>query len=545
MGDMVKVAVYARVSTQEQANEGTSLEYQIDQLTKYCEAQGWEIVQQYVDPGYSGKDADRPGLKRLMGDAQLGMFSKVVVFKLDRLSRKLRLLLELEEKLKEHGIGLLSVKETIDTSTAIGKTVFQVLGLVSEWERDAIIERTRAGRLQRYKEGRWGPGRPPYGYKYDKETKKLDINESEARIVCLVYNEYAAGKSMVKIANMLNEQGIPPRRKDGKGWRNGSVRDILFNPVYKGTQIVNIHKGENKGKKCFANIPDDAVVIGVPAVVTEKLWDIAQERRKNNKHLQPPRNGHWLLQGLITCGLCGYGFRTEVTHGKRQYGCRGRLKYTHIDGSPRCTSPRLDAEWLENEAWSRIEEIVNDPNKLEALVRETIESLKNRERYLDARIRPVNERLAQIAEQKARLADDWVQDNIDPKRFTELKHTLEQEEQRLKAVRSENDPVQLEELEQTIGTLRFWERQLQALDWDTETEDGQKQRIVDKPHKVALKIVSFEDKEITKILNFPATKRELLDLLQVRVVVFMDRIEVNALFPIKPINCQLLRSNSS
>jgi len=182
------------------------------------------------------------------------------------------------------------------------------------------------------------------------------------------------------------------------------------------------------------------------------------------------------------------------------------------------------------------------PNKLEALLEETIESLKNRERYLDAKIRPVNERLAQIAQQKAKLADDWVQDNIDPKRFTELRRRLEQEGLRLKAVRNENDPAQLEELEQTRGILRFWQSQLEGLNWDTETEDGQKERVVDKPHKTALRIVGFEDKDITKIMNFPATKRELLDLLQVRVVVFMDRIEVKALFPIEPINCQLLRS---
>ncbi|MDP2729616.1 MAG: zinc ribbon domain-containing protein, partial [Dehalococcoidales bacterium] len=151
-------------------------------------------------------------------------------------------------------------------------------------------------------------------------------------------------------------------------------------------------------------IPDNAIMIKVSDIVSKALWDTAQERRKNNKHLQPPRNSQWLLQGLITCGLCGYGFRTEVTHNRRCYGCRGRLKYTHIDGSPRCHSPRLDAEGLEEQVWQRIEAIIDDPNKLESLLKETVDSLRNRAADLSARIKPIDARLAEITEQKARLA---------------------------------------------------------------------------------------------------------------------------------------------
>ena len=537
---IIKVAVYARVSTQEQAVEGTSLEYQSGQLEHYCGSMNWVIRQSYVDPGYTGKDGDRPGLKRLLADAKLGLFEKVVVYKLDRLARKLRLLLEIEEKLKDYGVALHSVRENIDTSTAMGRTVFQVLGLTAEWEREAIVERTQGGRLQRYMQGCWGPGNPPFGYSYDRETKKLVINEVEARIVRRIFEEYASGKSMVRIANMLNGERIPPRRKDGKGWRNTSIRDILLNPTYKGTQIVNIYQ-QHKGRP--KEIPDNAIKIKVPAIVSEALWNTAQERRKNNKHLQPPRNGQWLLQGLITCGLCGYGFRAEVTHNRRRYGCRGRLKYTHIDGSPRCTSPRLDAEWLEEQVWQRIEAIIDDPNRLESLLEKTIDSLKNREADLSARIKPIDVRLAKIAVQKARLADDWVQLNMNADKYQELKRNLEQEDARLRSVRTEIDPTQLDELDHTRATLHFWEGQLQALAWDTEEEEeGRKTRIVDGPHRTALRVVGFEDKQITRAMNFPATRRELLDLLQVRCVVFDDRVEVRAVFPIEPIDCQLLHS---
>ena len=534
----LRVAVYARVSTQEQAVEGTSLDHQSDQLALYCRSQGWEIVQRYVDAGYTGKDENRPGLKHLLADAKLGLFNKVVVYKMDRLARNLRLLLEIEEKLGQHGTSFHSASEVFDTSTANGRHFLQMLGMVSEWEREAIIERTKAGRLQRYTQGCWGPGHPPYGYTYNRETKKLVINEPEARIVRRIFEEYAAGKSMWGIANILNDKGIPSRRKDGKGWRNTSVRDVLFNPAYKGAQVVNVHQ-ERKGRPM--DLPARAIVIPIPAIVSDSLWYIAQERRRTNKHLQPSKTGHWLLQGLITCGLCGRGFRAEPSHRRRRYACRGRLKYTHIDGSPRCTSHRLDADWLEEQVWQRVKAIIDDPNRLESLLAETVESLKNREADMSARTRPINARLAEIAEQKARLADDWVQLDMGTDRYRECRRDLDQEEARLKSMRSDIDPSQLEELERTRAILRFWEGQLRALAWDTEEEEeGRKSRVVDQPHRTALTIVGLDSRDITKTMGFPATRRELLDLLQVRLVVFEDRVELKALFAIDPIGCQSL-----
>lgn len=264
--------------------EGTSLEHQSEQLEKYCESQSCQIFQAYVDPGYTGKDAERPGLKRPLADAKLGMFEKVVVFKLDRLSRNLRLLLELEEKLKESGVSLFSIKESIDTSFAIGRTVFQVLGLVSEWERENIVERTKAGRLQRYKEGCWAGGRTPYEYSYNTQTKKLVINMTQASIVRRIFEMYSTGKSMAYIANALNSEKVPPRFDTGKGWRVSAVRDILANPIFQGTQYV--HHGLHVSKLLKSNL-QDAIKIKVPRIVSDAMWKSAQEYRKNNRHLQP------------------------------------------------------------------------------------------------------------------------------------------------------------------------------------------------------------------------------------------------------------------
>jgi len=532
------VAIYARVSTQEQAVEGTSLDHQTSQLNAYGQAQGWEVTHRYVDPGFTGKDDNRPGLQRLLADAKLGMFQKVVVYKLDRLARKLRLLLEIEEKLKDSGVSLHSVKETLDTSTPIGRTVFQVLGLVSEWEREMIVERTKNGRLQRYREHCWAGGKPPYGYSHNRDTKKLVIDESQARVVRRICSEYNAGRSLNSIANVLNADRVPARYATGKGWRPTAVRQVLINPLYKGTQIVNRHSHISNINKIDLS---KTISIPVPPIISERAWQSAQEHLSNNKHVRLKAED-FLLQGLIKCGLCGHAYQTERVNKRRYYMCRGRLKLSHLDGSPRCTAPSIRADWLENEVCKRIENILNDPNRLAEVLKDTIENLRLREAELNARTKPINDRLSEIAAQKAKLADDWVTRNMDRAKFHELQQSLEKEETRLRSIYAEIDPAQIEELEATRGMLCFWEGQAKSMAWNTENEDGSMVRVVDSPHKTALRVVGFEDRELSKIMGFSASKRELLDRLQVRLVAFVDRIEVKALFPIEPVDIQLCTS---
>jgi len=535
----IRVATYARVSTQEQAMEGTSLDFQESQLTGYCQLQGWSVINSYSDPGYSGKDGNRPGLERLLADAKIGLFDKVLAYKLDRLARNLRLLLEVEQKLKACGVTITSVKESVDTSTGTGKMVFQMFGMIAEWEREAIIERTKSGRLQRYKDGCWAGGSVIYGYAYNKGTKKLAIDEAEARIVRRIYSEYREGKTLNGISEGLNKDKVPGRTKASQGWRQTVVRDILLNPMYKGTQIVNRHARISNINKIDLS---KAIQIKVPAIVDEQVWQIAQERLKNNKHVKPMKQGDFLLQGMITCGACGYAFRAERVHSARYYCCRGKMKDHHLDGSPRCKSHYLNAEWLEKQVWQRIEDIINDPDRLFAVLKDTIESLRLKEADLNARIRPIDDRLREIAEQKAKLADDWVVRHMNNEKFKELKDNLDREESRIRALKAEIDPSQIADLESTRGVLRFWENQIKSMAWNTENEDGSMVRLVDRPHQVALKVVGFEDKKLSETLGFPASKRELLDKLQVKLVVFSDRIEVNGLFPIQPINIQSLVS---
>ncbi len=536
---LIKVATYARVSTQEQADNGTSLESQSQQLEAFCKAQGWEIFNHYVDPGYSGKDDKRPGLENLRRDAKSGYFQKIVVYKLDRLARNLRILLGIEAELKEHDVSLSSVREMIDTSTSIGRTVFQVLGLAAEWEREAIIERTKTGRLQRLKEGHWAVGPAPYGYDYNRETKQLVINESEAKVIRMIYDLYASGKSLGSIADQLNKELVRPRSKTGKGWHSTGIRQVLINPAYKGEAVVNRHC-----HICDINKVDlsKAIRLAVPLIVSKDKWDIAQSRLANNKHIRATEDGLFTLQGIIKCGLCGCSYRADKWRGYRYYACRGQLKQFHLDGSPRCKNKNIRAEYLEQAVWKRVVDIINDPNKLEPLLVDAINKLKERESGLEASVLPVEKRLKEIAEMKSRLADKWILDNMDTAKYKLAQQNLEKEEARLIAIRRESDPEQLAELESTRGLLKFWQNQINSMAWNLEDGAVEDKRVmvrtVDEPHTTILKLLGIGDTSLSDVMQFPTTQRELFDKLQLRLVVFGDRIEVKAVFPLPDISFQ-------
>ena len=178
------------------------------------------------------------------------------------------------------------------------------------------------------------------------------------------------------------------------------------------------------------------------------------------------------------------------------------------------------------------------------VIKDTIENLRSREADLNARLKPIEERLAEIAQQKAKLADDWVVRHMDNKKFRELKDNLDREEVRIRGLKAGIDPAQIEELESTRGMLHFWERQVRAMVWNTENEDGTMARLVDGPHQVALKVVGFEDRQLTTTMGFPASRRDMFDKLNMRLLVFDHGVEVNALFPIEPIGGQSCTSPS-
>jgi site-specific DNA recombinase len=298
------IALYCRVSTDEQAREGISLDEQQERLKAYCRAMGWsEEPLLFIDDGYSAKNLDRPELNRLLKEVKKGTISKILVTKLDRLSRRLLDLLKLIDMFQEHNVSFISISESFDTNTPSGRLTLQVLGAVAEFERERIRERVFENMLHAARQGKWLT-QSPYGYRL--QNKELVIYEPEAQIVRNVYDWYLnKGLGYYAIAKKLNEEGIPSRQK--KEWSIRAIKLMLTNPVYKGTLVWN-RMDSSKSKRVKKDDADWVVLEDAcPAIIDQATWEQVQ-KRVNKKQMAPrAQTSPHLLGGLLKCGRCGSG----------------------------------------------------------------------------------------------------------------------------------------------------------------------------------------------------------------------------------------------
>ena len=228
----VSTALYIRVSTQKQADEGFGLDAQRSELDKYCNAQGWPVAPEhiYVDAGVSGKSSDRPAFQAMMTAAQAGQVQRIVALKLDRIARNLKNLLQTVDELNQAGCALIVIKEKFDTSTPQGVFVMQMLGAVSELERSMIHERVHSGRVENAHQGGYNGARCPLGYAYSNEV--FTIIDGQAATVRSVFELFLNGHSINAIAKAMNEAGAPTAA--GGKWYPATVGYILRNGQYAG-----------------------------------------------------------------------------------------------------------------------------------------------------------------------------------------------------------------------------------------------------------------------------------------------------------------------
>lgn len=253
-------ALYVRVSTEKQANEGFSLDAQLAELTAYCAAMGWTVADDhvYVDAGVSGKSTDRPAFLAMMDAAKQGRIVRVVATKLDRIARNLKDLLQTVDDLRSVGCALVVKKEQFDTSTAQGVFVLQMLGAVGELERSMIADRMDAGRQQKAATGGYNGSRCPLGYIYANDT--FVINPGQAATVQGIFESFVSGQGMSAIANSLNDSGTSTAT--GGRWYAGTVRYILQNGFYAG----------------LAQWDETEVDGSHPAIISRELYEMAHRR---------------------------------------------------------------------------------------------------------------------------------------------------------------------------------------------------------------------------------------------------------------------------
>ena len=225
----IRAAIYTRVSTEDQAKEGFSLDAQLEKLKSYCNARDWEIAGEYIDDGYSGRYVKRPAYNRMMDE--INKWDAILVIKMDRIHRNSKNFMMMMEYLKKEEKEFVSMSESLDTSTAMGRFVMDIIQRIAQLESEQIGERVYVGMEQKAKTNGGVLGfNIPYGYDYS--NGKLTINNNESENVKNIFQNYLNGISMKKIAEELNLKSIPT--KLNKVWGIQTISLILKNPVYCG-----------------------------------------------------------------------------------------------------------------------------------------------------------------------------------------------------------------------------------------------------------------------------------------------------------------------
>ena len=293
----MKTAIYVRVSTEEQAKEGYSIRAQIDKLKSYIQIKDWTFYKVYADEGISGKNiTDRPAINELINDIKAGRVNNVLVYKIDRLTRSTRDLIDLIEIFKEHSCTFNSLMESIDTQTASGRMFLKIIGIFAEFERENIIERITLACEKKVKEGyTLGNFTTSYGYDKDKGERVQTINPAEAEIVREIYAMYVGGNmSYNAIAQNLNHREIKP--KLGGVWGHASVRAVLVNPNY----IGKVRYGMDDKERYFEAEGKHE------AIISEELFYEAQSKMgkiQKKSFTKRPKADHY-FSGTLYCE-CG------------------------------------------------------------------------------------------------------------------------------------------------------------------------------------------------------------------------------------------------
>lgn len=262
-----RVALYIRVSSKDQT-ENYSMSVQAKRLKEHCKEKNY-LYRIYRENGESGFDTNRPQFQKLLQDAFMGKFDLVIVDKIDRLCRNLCDLTQIHKIFDELGIGIKSLSEPIDTTNHMGKYFLYQLGMFAEMERDWFRERSKKGREARFKEGKWKGGTTPFGYSYNQKIGKLEINETEANAVKLIFKKYSELKNIKLVSNFLNDNNIQTRT--GALWHDSTVGNLLSRKIYIGVSEMN----------------DDTYFDEKLRLIDDKLFDEVQKIREQRKNKSP------------------------------------------------------------------------------------------------------------------------------------------------------------------------------------------------------------------------------------------------------------------
>src|SRR5580700_9818079 len=388
---MKMAAIYARVSSEQQREENT-IASQTAALIEFAKEHNLEVPKEWVfeDEGYSGATLERPGLERVRDLASEGQIQVVLAYAPDRLSRKYAYQILLIEELARNGVETLFVKAP-QGSSAEDQLLVQFQGMIAEYERAQILERSRRGKRHRAHSGEVSVmSGAPYGYRYIRKTDEAPaayaVLEDEARVVQRIYEMYTVeGLSIGEITRRINAEGIPTRKASAR-WERSTVWAVLRNSAYRGVacfgktcassraRVIRPLRRRGVATPCVTSgherPRDEWIEIPVPSLISEETFARAQELLQENKIRSRRRTIEpSIVQGLVSCQKCGYAFSRTSTYTTARkihyYKCIGSDSWRKL-GGPVCDNGRLvRQDLLDQIVWAEVIRLLEDPTLIQ------------------------------------------------------------------------------------------------------------------------------------------------------------------------------------
>ena len=405
------VGIWIRVSTEDQA-KGESPEHHEERARSYAKSRGWQVKEVYDLAGQSGKAVmQHTEAKRMMKDIERGHITGLVFSKLARLSRNRRELEDFSDFFRKHDADLISLSESIDTSTAGGRMFFHLLGVFAQWEREEITERVNASVLTRAKLGKSINGSAPYGYQW--KDRKLVIQPEEAAIRRKAYELFLQHRRKGHVAKLLNAAGY--RSRNGSIWRDTQVQRTLVDPSAKGIYFFNTVRQTEKSWRTEPKPESEWGKVECEPIISEDLWNqanqIIEEQLKSWK--KPGKPPVYLFSGLAHCA-CGH--RMYVRAGSPKYVCR------------KCCNkiPIIDLEAIVRD---ELQSFFTQPKRVTSHLQEADRNLTEKQALLDAHQREI-QKVRDEMKQTHRL---YVEGQITPQGFGDFYKPAEERLNQLSA----------------------------------------------------------------------------------------------------------------
>ena len=380
----VRCAIYTRKSTDEGLDRDfNSLDNQREAAENYIKSQreaAWEALpDRYDDGGFSGGNTVRPALQRLLADIEAGKIDRIVVYKIDRLSRSLLDFARLADFFEKHSCSIVSVTQQLDTSTSMGRLTMNMLLSFAQFEREMVSDRTRDKMRAARRRGKWTGGMPPLGYDVAPEGGRLIVNKIEADQVRAIFDLYLEKRSLMATVRELNRRGL--RRKswqtrkgswrEGKAWDIANLRRVLRDPRYMGVAKL--------GRETFRGEHE--------AIIPKRTFDAIQEALDENHRTggAGPRNSQGaLLRGLLRCAACNsamvHTWARKDGRLYRYYVCLAAQKR----GRDTCPTKSIPANKVEEFVIEQIRAIGSDPRLHRETFRHALSQVATQRRALKA-----------------------------------------------------------------------------------------------------------------------------------------------------------------